>query len=90
LTTSVKATIANKDTKFAAGDGSICYYYPLVVFDGCLYEAYLHKDDIRVEETNSILVSFFYQSAKYEEETFVVPIVRGCKIFCVNGHRPVE
>lgn len=75
LTTSVKATIAMRKTKFAAVGRSICFYYPLVIFNGVLFEAYLKDDDIKVEEVDMVMVSFFYESPKYKEDKFLVPIL---------------
>jgi len=75
LTTSVKATIAMRDTKFGAGKRSICFYYPVIIFDGVLFEAYLKDDDIKVEEVDMVMASFFYESPKYKEEQFLVPIL---------------
>lgn len=75
LTTSVKATIAARDSEFAAKHRSVCFYYPLVILEGRLFEAYLDNDSITVYEVDSVMVSFYYLSAKYEDEKFVVPIV---------------
>jgi hypothetical protein len=86
LITSVKATIATRDSKFAAGPGRVCFYYPLIVFDGLLYEAHLDNGTIRLNETDTVMVSFFYASAKYKEERFIVPILteKGLPAFCVS------
>lgn len=75
LTTSVKATIAMRDQKFAAYERSICFYYPLIIFDGRLFESYLKNDEVIVQDTDIVMVSFFYESPKYKEEKFLVPIL---------------
>jgi hypothetical protein len=77
LTTAVKATVTTRDGGFAAGGKqSICFYYPLVVFDGRLFEAHLgDNDDIAITEAGTIMVSFFYDSPSYKQEKFTVPIV---------------
>lgn len=77
LIKSVKATIAMRDNEFAAAaSNSVCIYYPMVIFEGKLYEAYLDKKNkINVQEADSIMVSFFYESPKYKDERFIVPIV---------------
>lgn len=75
LTTAVKAAIAGREDKFGASDNSACYYYPMVVFDGRLFEAYLHSGKIQVQEVDSVMISFFYQSRQYEKEQFIVPVL---------------
>jgi hypothetical protein len=86
LATSVKATISTRESKFAAGYGSVCFYYPLVAFDGLLYEAHLEGGTIHLGETDIALVSFFYTSPKYKEEQFTVPVVteKGLLSFCAS------
>lgn len=83
LTTSAKATIATQG--FATGERSVCFYYPLVVFQGNLYEAYLdNNSDVQVQEADLVVTSFFYQSAEYKSENFLIPIVteRALPSFC--------
>lgn len=76
LITSVKAAIAIRNNEFSAESNAVCYYYPMVIFDGKLYEAYLDdRNKIVVQEADSVMVSFFYESPKYQDERFVVPIV---------------
>lgn len=85
LIKSVKAAIAMRDNKYAAAPNDVCIYYPMVIFDGKLYEAYLdEKNKINVQEADSIMVSFFYESPKYQDEKFTVPIVteRYLSTFC--------
>ena len=75
LTTSVKATIAMRDEKFASGGRNICFYYPIIVFEGRLFEAYYEHGNICVEEVDSAVVSFFYESAKYVRDNFAVLVI---------------
>ena len=85
LITSVKAGIAIRNNEFGASSNSVCFYYPMVVFDGKLYEAYLdNKNRIKAQEADSVMVSFFYESPKYKDERFIVPIVteRDLPTFC--------
>jgi hypothetical protein len=75
LTTSVKATIAMRDDSFASGGRSICFYYPIIVFEGKLFEAYFERNNMCVAEADSTIVSFFYESAKYKQNIFSVSLV---------------
>lgn len=75
LTNAVKAAIAAREEGFGTSTTDSCFYYPLVVLDGNLYEAYLNLGEIKVEEVNSVMTSFFYQSQKYKQEKFVVPVI---------------
>ena len=75
LTTAVKATISMRDGKFGAQVRDLCFYYPLIVFEGKLFEAYLEDGKITVSESEAIMVTFSYQSASYKSESFIVPIV---------------
>jgi len=85
LITSVKATIAMRNIKFGAESNSVCFYYPLIVFEGKLYESYLDNNNgIKIQEADSIMVSFFYESPKYQNVRFAVPIVteKNLQNFC--------
>jgi hypothetical protein len=85
LITSVKAAIAMRDIGFAAKSNDVCFYYPMVIFDGKLYEAFLdNKNEIEAQQVDFVLVSFFYQSFRYQDERFIVPIVteRYLPTFC--------
>lgn len=75
LMSTVKASIAMRDNKFASGGNSICFFYPIVVFEGKLFEAYLNKGKIEILETDRLMVSFFYESPKYKNERFTIPII---------------
>lgn len=76
LTTVVKALIALKADRFGLYGNSACVFYPLVVFDGLLYEAYLEDGSIQVAAAESLLVSFNYESAEYSRSSFTIPIVK--------------
>jgi hypothetical protein len=52
ITTVVKATIATRKNGFGAGRGSVFFYYPLVVFDGLLFEAHLKDGAISLSESS--------------------------------------
>lgn len=75
LTTSVKALIATRDTRPDDWHNDICFYYPLIVLEGKLFEAYYEHNDVCVAEAEIVIVSFFYESLKYQRQTFAVPIV---------------
>jgi hypothetical protein len=75
LTTATKALVDAVESSFAAGGNSICFYYPIVLFDGILFEAYLENKEIRLEHTDHLAVSMFYRSATYKEVRVTVPIV---------------
>jgi hypothetical protein len=75
LTTSVKATIAMQKNKFGAQLSDLCFYYPLIVFDGKLFTAHLKNKNVVINEAEIVLVTFSYQSAKYKQESFTVPIM---------------
>jgi len=76
LTTAVKATIATRNSPFGSGGAnSVIFCFPIVVFDGKLFEAFLFNNEIKLSKTDAVMVSFCYESPKYKEERFVVPIV---------------
>lgn len=74
LTTSVKATIALRETTGYSGS-RLCFYYPTVVLQGKLFEAYLEKSEIKLREADMLPVSFTYKSSKYKPVNYIVPIV---------------
>lgn len=76
LTTVAKAAIEMRDTRFAAERKSICAFYPIILFEGRLFEAYSGGNHLAVEEVESVIVSFFYRSRSYADEKFDIPIVR--------------
>lgn len=75
LVTCAKATIEMSRSAFAADGQSICFYYPVVVFDGNLFEASMQGGSIRAQPCEKVVVSFSYRSAAYDEETFYIPII---------------
>ena len=75
LMSAVKASIGMRDNKFASGGNSICFFYPIVVFEGKLFEAFLNKGKIEIIETDRLMVSFFYESPKYKNERFTIPMI---------------
>jgi hypothetical protein len=75
ITTAVKAAIIARDQQFAARGNSVCFYYPFIVLDGVLFEAFLEGDEVRLEERDQVIVSFFYVSPKHQDERLLVPIV---------------
>jgi hypothetical protein len=75
LMSAVKASIGMRDNKFASGSNSICFFYPIIVFEGRLFEAYLKNTEIEITETDNMMVSFFYESPKYKHERFTIPVI---------------
>jgi hypothetical protein len=76
LMSTAKASIGMRNSEFGSGLNSICFFYPMVVFEGQLFEAYLNNSRVELNKTDSIIVSFFYESAKYKYESFAIPVVR--------------
>jgi len=65
-----------KNSEFGAGSNCVCFYYPMVIFDGKLYEAFLDdKNKIEAQKVDSVMVSFSYESPKYQDVRFIVPIM---------------
>jgi hypothetical protein len=85
ITSVVKATIATKEIKFGIELGRTCYYCPIVVFDGNLFEAYFEGNEIILRPKDSVLVSFFYTSPSYYCD-YLVPVMtkQGLFEFCRN------
>lgn len=80
LLTATKAAIATEESKFAAGDESICIYYPLVVLDGVLWESYLNGGAIDASKVGTSVVSFYYESPNYKSAGFRVPIIEEAQL----------
>lgn len=76
IVSSVKATTMAKIRDVQVKSSDIAHYYPVVVFEGDLFEAYLDNNEMCVKESELIYVSFFYQSLNYEESKYIVPVVR--------------
>ncbi|WP_418026473.1 hypothetical protein [Paenibacillus sp. JJ1722] len=73
LTAAVKASLYYGKDKTK---DDICIYYPMVIFDGRMFQAILDDaDKINVSEINSVLFTFKYKSLNYER-TFTIPILR--------------
>lgn len=82
-----KATVAARSQSFpsfaASRSPDLGFYYPVVIFEGRLFEAHLDRNEISVEEVDSIMYSLLYQSDNYSLRT-IVPIVteEGLEQFC--------
>ena len=74
-TTAVKATLFTMKSKFAAGMGSACFYYPIVIYDGNLFEAFLMKNKINLKKTELVFLSYFYTSQIYGAQSFIVSVL---------------
>lgn len=74
LTTTTKAAIALQENPSYLGHRMI-FYYPVIVFQGKLFEAYLRNDEIQVVETERVAVDFSYRSGNYQPVNLVIPIV---------------
>lgn len=76
LTTAVKATLYTMKSEFGIAGDDLCYYYPLIVFDGDIFQAELRDGQITVEQVDSVLVSFLYKSPTYKSGEFAVPVLK--------------
>lgn len=76
LVSSAKAVAMAKMEISKSSSRDICHFYPIVVFEGDLYEAYLEKDEVQLTESELIYVSFFYQSSHYMNSKYIIPVVR--------------
>jgi hypothetical protein len=74
LTTCVKSAIYVRNARHRVGN-SLSFFYPTIVLQGRLFEAYLEDDEIRIAEIDMMPVSFTYRSANYNPLGFKVPIV---------------
>jgi hypothetical protein len=76
ITTTVKATLYSIEQGFPfLSSTSICYYYPIVILEGRLFQGILNGNQIEVEEVNSVLLSFLYESNKRKNSRFAIPII---------------
>ena len=76
LTTAVKATLHNMKSGFGRVKNDLCFYYPMVILDGDIYQAVLINGQITVQQVNSVLVSFLYKSPIYEKSRgFAIPVI---------------
>ncbi len=81
LTTVVKATLFTMKKGFVYDKTSICFYYPLIILDGRLFQGTLSNGKIEVEEVNSVLVSFLYESSTLKEGKFSIPVLKETEIY---------
>ncbi|NGZ75733.1 hypothetical protein [Saccharibacillus alkalitolerans] len=73
LTASVKASLFDGKEKMK---DDICIYYPMVIFDGRMFQAILDEsNEINVSEVNSVLFTFKYKSLNHAK-TLIIPILR--------------
>jgi len=75
ITTAVKSTLYNIDKEFASGDLSICYYYPLIILEGDLFQCVLNNKRLEIEKVDSVFLSFLYESKNRENSKFIIPII---------------
>lgn len=76
LTTAVKATLYCMKSGLGRMKDDLCYYYPMVILDGDIYQAVLINGQITVQQVNSVLVSFLYKSPIYEKSRgFAIPVI---------------
>lgn len=77
VVTAVKATLAARQEEFAATSGnSICFYYPLVIVDGPMFEGRLENGSVVAQEVSRTVVSFSYASPAYGDQQLLVPVIR--------------
>lgn len=76
LTASIKATIYTIKKGFPLGECSLCYYYPIVVVDGRIFQATLNAGHIEVQEVNSVICSFFYESDTVKDGRYTIPVIK--------------
>ena len=75
LVTAAKATINAVNSSFCAGYGSVCFYFPVVLLDGELWDVHLKGDgSLDAEPASRVGFSFFYQSPNYQQR-LLMPIV---------------
>jgi hypothetical protein len=75
LITAVKATRATRDGDFGNGPLNVFFFYPIVVFDGPLWESRLEEGEITAAQVDTLVASVSYESPKYPAETHSVCIV---------------
>jgi len=80
ITTVVKSTLYGMDKSFASGPMSVCYYYPMIILEGKLFQGILNNNKIEVKEVDSILLSFLYESKNRENSKFSIPIIQESKV----------
>ena len=75
LTTVTKASLYTMK-QWGRNKYDIAFYYPLVVYEGRLFQACLNKEEINVEEVDSVLASFLYESNYYKYGQFAIPVLK--------------
>ncbi|WP_138752789.1 hypothetical protein [Paenibacillus sinopodophylli] len=77
ITSSVKSSLYNRgiDEQYSNDIEDINFYYPLIVFEGNMFEATIINDDINVTEVDSVFISFLYESKFYERSNFIIPVL---------------
>lgn len=62
--------------KYPANDKVFCYYEPIIILNGPLFEAYLKEDEsIEVNQVEYTQVAFNYLSPNYDSNRFIIQIV---------------
>ena len=82
VVTAAKAAAATHKSKFASGARNICFFYPMVVLDGELWDAHLNGPAMDAIQAEAVVVSFHYESPTYKNERLLIPVV-------TTGHLPV-
>ena len=76
LTTVVKATVHTRDAEFAAGFIDVCFYHPVVLVEGELWDVFLKdRDALDAVQADVMQVAFSYESPSYQQEQMQVAIV---------------
>jgi len=73
ISTAVKAAVGRMEEEIDRK--TISLYQPMVLFNGRMFESFLKRSEVVVQEVTSALVSFNYQSAKYSNRKFLVPVL---------------
>jgi hypothetical protein len=83
IMTAVKATRHAVRTRFGYAPGhDLCFYYPMIVFEGDMFQATIEASATAVQPIDSCLVSFLYERPEGTAR-FTVPVIRE------NGLKPV-
>lgn len=53
---------------------SICFYYPLIIYDGNIYQVVLDNGTYHIDEVDSVMVSFIHDSC--QPKMFLVPVIK--------------
>lgn len=74
LISAIYATTFSIKREYGSNIQSICFYYPLVIYDGSIYQAVLDNDNYIIDEVDSVMVSFMHDS--YQQQRFLVPVMK--------------